>query len=64
MLKLSIFFFEIERKFYYRSIWYSQGNFTMPMADDMTSILKGTMLNSVDKILKNKRYLKMNLIIL
>lgn len=36
----------------------------MPMADEMMSILNSTMLNSVDKILKIKKYLKMNLIIL
>lgn len=36
----------------------------MEVADEMTSILTSTMLNSIDKkILKIKKYLKMNYII-
>lgn len=34
------------------------------MADEMTYILNTTMLNSVDKKILNKKYLKINLIIL
>lgn len=49
-------FFEIERKFYYRCIWGNQGNFTMPMAGEMTSLLKTILLKLVDKkILKIKK---------